>query len=104
MPWSVEYISLSLLSGPVRRPSSVREAASITPRCSAECLAADPAAGAELGGSEMGRTCRGPAMPGIASAMVGHAPMLAGSSCTQAMSVAAGYLASCDASSSAGTG
>ena len=97
---------LDALVGEVHLPVLAQwaSAASITPRCSAECLAADPPAGAELGGSEMGRTCRGPAMPGIASAMVGHAPMLAGSSCTQAMSVAAGYLASCAASSSAGTG
>ena len=66
--------------------------------------AGDPAAGAELGGSEMGRTGRDPAMPGIASAMVGHAPMLAGSSWHQTTLFAFGYRSICAWNSSCGKG
>ena len=48
----------------------------------AACLAAEPAAGAELGGSEMTLTSR-LSTRGSFSAMVGQPPMLAGSSWTQ---------------------
>ena len=46
------------------------------------CMAADPAAGAELAGSDTTPTAR-LSTRGSFSAMVGQAPMLAGSSCTQ---------------------
>ncbi len=55
----------------------------------AACLAADPAAGAELAGSDTTPTSR-PRCRGSFSAMLGQAPMFAGSSWTQLTDSAAG--------------
>jgi hypothetical protein len=53
------------------------------------CLAAEPVAGAELAGSDTTPTSRS-STRGSFSAMVGHAPMLAGSSWTQVTDSAPG--------------
>src|SRR5580700_5852241 len=57
--------------------------------CDAACRAAEPSAGAELGGSDTTSTSR-PRCSGSLSARVGQAPMLAGSSWTQVTDSAAG--------------
>ena len=56
---------------------------------SAACAMDEPSAGAELAGGATSRILRS-SSPGSHSAMVGQAPMLAGSSCTQAISASAG--------------
>jgi hypothetical protein len=66
-------------------------------------MVAEPPAGAELGGSETRLTGR-PRSSGSFSAIHGQAPMLAGSSWTQTICSAAGYLASSACSSASGSG
>src|SRR6185437_13853959 len=78
-------------------------AVSMISRWVVACSLAEPPAGAELAGSDSTPTWR-PSTRGSFSAMVGQAPMLAGSSCTQVTDSASGYRASSAQSSETGSG
>jgi len=75
----------------------------MTALCSAACVLDEPRAGAELAGGAITRTFRS-SSPGSHNAMVGQAPMFAGSSCTQAISASAGYRSSSARISPRGSG
>src|SRR5258708_7498976 len=70
---------------------------------SAACAIDEPIAGAELASGATSRTGRRSSV-GRDSAIVGHAPRFAGSSCTQAISAPAGSLPISSPSSPAGRG
>src|SRR5690349_6104677 len=78
-------------------------AVSMISRWVAACFLAEPAAGAELAGSDITPTSRSSTL-GSLSAKVGQAPMLAGSSWTQVTDSSPGYRASSARSSETGSG
>jgi 3-hydroxyisobutyrate dehydrogenase len=76
MPRSVKYTT---------QPGSVK-ACSTRPCCSRSCFLCEPAAGEAEAGREMQLSPRPPSRAGRLSAMNGHGPWLAGSSCTHTSS------------------